>query len=63
MLKIDLKPGESVSIGSYATITLEEKSGQIARLAIQAERSVPISRTPHVSAAQIAAKGGLAGYA
>lgn len=61
MLKIDLKPGESVSIGSYATITLEEKSGQIARLAIQAERSVPISRALPASAAQIAAKGGITG--
>lgn len=59
MLKLDIKPGESVRIGDVAVITLEEKSGQIARLSIQADRSVPIKRTSPSSAAQFAAKYGL----
>lgn len=61
MLKIDLRPGETVSIGNVAVITLEEKSGQIARLAIQADRSIPIHRAPKTTAAQIAARGGISG--
>lgn len=61
MLKIDLKPGESVSIGSIAVVTLEHKSGQIARLAIQAERSVPVQRVQKHTTASIAAKGGITG--
>ena len=44
-LRIDLKPGESIAIGDYAVVTLEQKSGQIARLAFQADKSVPIRRT------------------
>lgn len=44
MLRLDLKPGESVRIGSFATITLEDKSGKSARIAFQADRSVPITR-------------------
>lgn len=44
MLRIDMKPGEGVKIGDYATITLEEKSGKAARLAIEADRSIPITR-------------------
>jgi sRNA-binding carbon storage regulator CsrA len=61
MLKIDLKPGESVSIGNIAVITLEEKSGKIARISIQADRSVPISRVARPTAANIAASGGITG--
>lgn len=63
MLKIDLRPGETVSIGNIALITLEEKSGQIARLAIQADRSIPIQRAGKTTVAQIAAQGGLTGKA
>lgn len=44
MLRIELKPGESVRIGDYATITLEEKSGSRARIAFDADRSIPIRR-------------------
>lgn len=56
-LRIDLKPGESVSIGTYAVVTLEEKSGKIARLSIRADRSVPITRTNTMTPAQIAQNG------
>jgi sRNA-binding carbon storage regulator CsrA len=44
MLRLDLKPGDIVRIGDYATITLEDKSGKSARLAFDADRSVPITR-------------------
>lgn len=57
-LNIELRVGESVKIGD-ATITLADKSGKIARLSIDAPRSVPIDRQPSSSTAQIAAKVGL----
>jgi sRNA-binding carbon storage regulator CsrA len=43
LLKLELRVGESVRIGG-AVITLEDKSGKIARLAIQADKSIPIQR-------------------
>ncbi|HLV18259.1 MAG TPA: carbon storage regulator [Pseudomonas sp.] len=51
-LRIDLKPGESVTIGDVATITLEEKSGKAARIVFKADRSVPIQKVRHPTAAQ-----------
>lgn len=59
MLKLDIKPGESIKIGDYATITLEEKSGQIARLSISASKDIPIKRARPSNAAKIAAEVGL----
>lgn len=61
MLKLDIKPGESIRIGDFAVITLEEKSGKTARLSIQADKSVPIRRQETSTAAQLAAKSGLSG--
>jgi hypothetical protein len=61
VLKIELKPGEAVSIGDLAVITLEEKSGKIARIAIEAEKSVPVQRVARPTAAQFAALGGITG--
>ncbi|AAQ54987.1 CsrA-like regulator protein [Burkholderia phage Bcep22] len=57
-LNIELRVGESVKIGD-ATITLADKSGKIARLSIDAPKSVPIDRQPQSSAAKIAATMGL----
>ncbi len=57
MLKIDLRVGESVKIGD-TVITLEDKSGRIARLAIKAPQSVPITRVQQATMASVA-KGGL----
>lgn len=52
MLKIDLRPGESLTIGD-AIVTLESKSGQVARLAVQADKSIPVQRiAPEPTAAQ-----------
>jgi sRNA-binding carbon storage regulator CsrA len=47
MLRLDIKPGESVRIGDGANavvITLEDKSGRNARIAFEADRSVKITR-------------------
>jgi hypothetical protein len=60
MLKIDLKVGESVRVGT-AIITLEEKSGKGTRLAIQADRSIPVERVQQRTAASIAAATGING--
>ena len=61
MLRIDVRVGESLSIGEIATITLEQKSGQVARLAIHADRSIPIHRVKQYSPAQFAARTGITG--
>ena len=61
MLKLDLKIGDSFRIGDYATVRLEEKSGKIARLSIEADKSIPIIRASQHSAPQIAASLGLTG--
>lgn len=58
MLKLELRVGESVKIGD-AVITLEDKSGKIARLAIQADKSVPITRVQAQSSAAHFAKNGI----
>lgn len=62
-LRIDLKPGESIAIGDFAVVTLEQKSGQIARLAFQADKSVPIRRASAASPAKVAASVGITGKA
>lgn len=61
MLKLDLRIGESIKIGDHAVITLEEKSGQRARLAIEADKSVPVSRVQKQTPASIAASVGITG--
>lgn len=58
MLKLDIKPGEKILIGDLAIVTLEQKSGQIARLAVQADKSIKIRRVTLGGAAE-AAKYGL----
>lgn len=62
MLRLDLKPGESVKIGdgpSAVVITLEEKSGKSCRIAFEADRSVPIKRQGQQQTAAQMMKGGL----
>lgn len=60
MLRINLKIGESVRIGE-AVITLEEKSGKSARIAIDADRSIAVTRVQPNTTAQLAASGGITG--
>lgn len=61
VLKLEIKPGESVQIGNDVTLTLEEKSGQVARLSFDADKSVRIRRLAETTPASIAAEHGLAG--
>lgn len=56
-LRMDLKPGESVRIGDGIVITLEDKSGKVARIAFQADRSVPISKVKTSTAAEAMRSG------
>ncbi len=60
MLKLDLRPGEIIRIGDDVVIKVEEKLGQLTRLSIQADKSVPITRgMQQSSVAKIAAEGGI----
>ncbi len=47
-LSIDLKPGQKLQVGE-ATITLEQKSGQLARLVIDAPKSVAVKKLDSAS--------------
>lgn len=44
MLKLDIRVGESVAIGDGVVLSLEKKSGQLARIAIRADPSLKIER-------------------
>ena len=59
MLRLDLRPGEGVDIeNGRIVIRLEQKSGQICRLAVEAAKDIPIKRVERVqSPAQIASMG------
>jgi len=57
-LKLEVRPGETITIGDNVTVTLEEKSGQVARLSFNADRSIPIRKAPN-SPARIAAMDGI----
>jgi len=56
LLKIEIRVGESIKIGD-ALVTLESKSGQIARLAIDASKDVPVHKVQSSTMAQIAKSG------
>ncbi len=43
VLNIDLKPGEAITIGDVV-VTLQDKSGKLARLSVQADKSIPVRR-------------------
>ena len=51
-LNIDLKVGQSIQIGA-ATITLEKKAGQLARLVIEADPKIKIIVPTRMSASQV----------
>ena len=56
MLKLELKVGESVKIGE-AVVSLEAKSGQIARLSIDARPDVQITKIRTTTPADLARNG------
>lgn len=59
MLKVDVRVGESVSLNGTgkATIRLVAKSGQLARLEIDADESVKITPPMRKSARQVIRDG------
>lgn len=60
MLRLDLRPGEGVEIdGGRVVLRMEAKSGQIARLAIEAAKEVPIRRLEAESETPRSARHGL----
>jgi len=62
-LKIDLKPGEAITIGN-ATVRLESKSGQVARLVVEADKSIPVQRVQQQGGvAQMVAEQGITRHA
>jgi len=61
MLRIDLKVGQSIKIGDGIIVTLDDKSGKTAKLAIEADPSIRVQRVPQATDAQIAATHGITG--
>lgn len=60
MLNIELRPGEAIAIGD-AVVRLESKTGQIARLSVQADKSIPVRRVNEQSSiAKMVAEQGIA---
>jgi hypothetical protein len=43
VLNIELKPGEAITIGDVV-VTLQDKSGKLARLSVDADKSIPVRR-------------------
>lgn len=48
-LVLDVRPGESLSIGEDGSVRVQlvQKSGQLARLRVTAPRDVPIQKEPY----------------
>lgn len=59
MLNIDLRVNESVAIGD-TIVTLVQKSGQLARLQIQADKSIQVRRIQPDTGINAAAERGIA---
>jgi sRNA-binding carbon storage regulator CsrA len=60
MLLLDVKPGERIAIGKDIYLTIEKKSGQNSRVAIQAPKDVKIDVVPAPSSVVNIARKGLA---
>ncbi len=59
---MNMRVGESIRIGS-AVVTLEDKAGRGARLMIEADRSVPITKVETKTDAEMAGRFGITGKA
>lgn len=46
MMKIDVRVGESLAIGEGIILTLEKKSGQLARLSVRADPGMKVRLMP-----------------
>lgn len=59
MLVLKIRIGESVKIGDVATVTVQERDGNTIKLAVDADKSIPVRRVSASSQAQLAGKLGL----
>lgn len=59
ILTLDVRVGESLKIGE-ATVKVVSKSGQLARLEIEADKSVQVRRIPLDAGINAAAERGIA---
>ncbi len=59
ILTLDVRVGESLKIGD-ATVKVVSKSGQLARLEIEADQSVPVQRITQGAGINSAAERGIA---
>lgn len=59
MLVLTLRIGESLQIGKDVTVTVKERDGNIIKLAVDADKSIPVRRVSTSSQAQLAGKLGL----
>ena len=59
MLVLKIRIGESVKIGNDVTMTLQERDGNTIKLAVDADKSIPVRRVQTTSQAEIAGKVGL----
>lgn len=57
-LTVDLKPGQKLQIGD-ATVTMEAKSGQLARLVIDAPKSVAVKKLTESPSVRLIAEHGI----
>lgn len=57
-ITIDLKLGETLRIGE-AVVRLESKSGQLARLVIEADKSIPVKKMGTSPAMKLIAEQGI----
>ncbi len=57
-ISIDLKVGEALKIGD-TVLRLESKSGQLARLVIDADKSIPVKKVGPSPAMQLIAEQGI----
>ena len=59
MLVVKIRVGESVRIGDVAVVTVQERDGNTIKLAIDADKSIPVRRVQSQSQAQLAGKMGI----
>jgi carbon storage regulator CsrA len=62
MLVLKIRIGESIKIGDVA-ITLMERDGNIIKIAVDADKSIPVRRVSASTQAQIAGKMGIGAVA
>lgn len=58
-MSIDLKPGEKLQVGE-AILVFVQKSGQVARFEIEADRSVPVKKLNASPSVRLMAEQGFA---